>query len=176
VAATSAELAAVPEGVATLVCGVGPVEAAAATAAALAERRPDAVLHVGVAGGRGLHVGTLVLGTKAVYHDLAAAVPVVASVEPDTTLLAEAGAALPGALLLPIGTSAGVGRSAADAQVEAMEGFAVLRAAQLAGIPAVELRAIGNEVDEPDRAKWRLGEALAALEDAVPRVLAALRS
>ncbi|MBA2742462.1 MAG: 5'-methylthioadenosine/S-adenosylhomocysteine nucleosidase, partial [Actinobacteria bacterium] len=37
-----------------LVCGVGPVEAAAATARALALDRPEAVLHVGVAGVRGI--------------------------------------------------------------------------------------------------------------------------
>jgi futalosine hydrolase len=58
--------------------------------------------------------------------------------------------------------------------VEAMEGFGVLRAAALAGVPAVELRAISNRVDEPDRTRWQFQEALAALADAVPRALAAL--
>ena len=37
-----------------LVCGVGPVEAAAATARALALHPITAVLHVGLAGGRGV--------------------------------------------------------------------------------------------------------------------------
>jgi futalosine hydrolase len=55
-----------------------------------------------------------------------------------------------------------------------MEGFGVLRAAALAGVPAVELRAISNAVDERDRSRWRLDDALAALQEAIPRVLAEL--
>jgi nucleoside phosphorylase len=49
-----------------------------------------------------------------------------------------------------------------------MEGFGVLRAAALAGVPAVELRAVSNPVDEPDRGKWRVEDALNALRDALP--------
>jgi futalosine hydrolase len=56
-----------------------------------------------------------------------------------------------------------------------MEGFAVLRAAELAGIPALEVRAVSNAIDEPDRARWRFDEALAALEQALPRLLAEFR-
>ena len=56
-----------------------------------------------------------------------------------------------------------------------MEGFAVLRAAELAGIPAVEVRAVSNEIDEPDRARWHFGAALSALERALPLLLAELR-
>ena len=52
-----------------------------------------------------------------------------------------------------------------------MEGFGVLRACELAGVPAVELRAISNSTDEPDRSKWQFDEAFAALADAVCRVL-----
>ncbi len=55
-----------------------------------------------------------------------------------------------------------------------MEGFGVLRAAQLAGVPAVELRAVSNDPDDPDRGRWRIPDALAALADAVPRLLADL--
>ena len=58
-----------------LVCGIGPVEAAAATARALALRRPAAVLHVGIAGGRGLDPLAVVVGAEAVYGDLAAGSP-----------------------------------------------------------------------------------------------------
>ena len=50
----------------------------------------------------------------------------------------------------------------------------MLRACALAGVPAVELRAVSNAVGEPDRTKWRFEEALAALEDAVTRLAAAL--
>jgi nucleoside phosphorylase len=55
-----------------------------------------------------------------------------------------------------------------------MEGFAVLRACALAGVPAVEVRAISNEIGEPDRSRWELDTALAALADALPRLRAAL--
>jgi futalosine hydrolase len=55
-----------------------------------------------------------------------------------------------------------------------MEGFAVLRTAELAGVAAVEVRAVSNEIDEPDRGRWRFDDALAALASALPRLLAEL--
>jgi futalosine hydrolase len=154
-----------------LVCGIGPVDAAAATAAALAGQRPAGVLHVGLAGARSLAPPALVLGEEAVYEDIQAAIPVVAQLDPDAALLARARAALPEAHVLPIGTSARVG-AVAGCDVEAMEGFAVLRACALAGVPAVELRAVSNAIGQADRARWRVEEALAALADAVTRVVA----
>jgi futalosine hydrolase len=176
VAATEAELAGAA-GAETLVCGIGPVEAAAVTARALADGRPDAVLHVGIAGAIGIEPPTLVIGSEARYcdisGDLAAQIPRVERVEPAASLVAAARVALPEALVLPIGTTAHVGRGV-GCDVEAMEGFGVLRAAALAGVPAVEVRAISNAVDEPDRARWRFDDAFAALADAVPRLLAAL--
>ena len=75
--------------------------------------------------------------------------------------------------VLPIGTSGRVGGTA-GCDVEAMEGFAVLRAAELAGVPALELRSVSNAVAEADRARWRFDEAFAALRDAVARLLPAL--
>ncbi len=171
VAATERELGAVA-GVETLACGIGPVEAAAATARALAERRPRSLLHVGIAGARGLAVGTTVLGTEAVYCDLGASIPVVGRVAPDAGLLAALRSAFPDLPALPIGTSARVGGTADGLRVEAMEGFAVLRAAELAGVPAVEVRVVANEIDEPDRAKWRFDEALETLAEILPRLAA----
>jgi len=161
-----------------LVCGVGPVEAGIATARELALRPPTAVLHVGVAGARGITPGGLVIGSASLYADLSAEIPVVDHVEPDARLLEAAREALPDALVLPIGTSASVGGSRPQAdhtvRVEAMEGFAVLRACSRAGIPALELRAISNELSEGDRSRWRIGRALEALAEAIPRVLPAL--
>jgi nucleoside phosphorylase len=55
-----------------------------------------------------------------------------------------------------------------------MEGFGVLRACAQAGIPAVEIRAISNEISEGDRSRWRIGRALESLADALPRVLEAV--
>jgi futalosine hydrolase len=167
IAATDREIAAI-DGADALVCGIGPVEAAAATARALAERRPEAVIHIGLAGARTLEPPALVLGSESVYED--ARGPLVpARVVPDADLLARMRAALPDAHVLPIGTSAHVGGTSA-CEVEAMEGFAVLRACALAGVPAVELRAVSNAIDEPDRAKWRFDDALAALADALERL------
>jgi len=175
VAATDLELCGHPG----LVCGVGPVEAAVATARELALRPPSAVVHVGIAGARGITPGGLVIGSEAVYCDISAEVPVVERVEPDSALLASIRAAIPEALVLPIGMSAAVGGSIRDAygpRVEAMEGFAVLRACALAGIPAIEVRAISNELSEGDRSRWRIGRALEAISDALPRLMAALEA
>ncbi|HEY7730449.1 MAG TPA: hypothetical protein VH950_06055 [Gaiellaceae bacterium] len=176
VAATEPELCGRPG----LVCGVGPVEAAAATARVLALERPEAVLHVGLAGAAGLAQGTLAIGVEALYRDLAAAIPVVDRALPDAALLAAVREALPGAPVVPIVTGAAVSGPRAPhdhgLEVEAMEGFGVLRACELVGVPAVELRAIANEIGEENRDLWRLDEALAALAAALPEVLASISS
>jgi futalosine hydrolase len=156
----------------TFCCGVGPVEAALQTARALAERRSDAVIHVGIAGSRTLEPPALVLGSEAVYRDVLDPGSTLSRVErarPDAELLEQARAALPEAHVLPIATSGTVG-GGTGFDVEAMEGFGVLRACELAGVPAVELRAISNSPDETDRANWRFDEAFAALADALQRL------
>jgi len=166
VAATRAELGAFPESE-SLCCGLGPVEAALATARALAEHRPEAVLHVGIAGARSLAPPALVLGREAVYVDLEPELrlPHHRRVEPDPRLLAAARAALPQAHVAVIATSARVGGAPAY-EVEAMEGFGVLRAAAEAGVPALELRAISNGYTDP-RSAWQITAALEALAGAV---------
>ena len=169
VAATERELAPV-DGARALVCGIGPVEAAVATARALAEERPDAVLHVGIAGAHGLEPLTLVLGSEAVYCDAAGPLVPARSL-PDAGLLDRLRTAFPDAEVRPIGTSARVGGSH-GVDVEAMEGFAVLRACELAGVPAVEVRVVSNAIDEPDRALWRFDEAFAKLAETLPRLVA----
>jgi futalosine hydrolase len=121
-------------------------------------------------------VGELVVGAEAVYEDisgdLAARMPRVERLLPDPHLLDAVRGALPEAAVLPIGTTARVAAGRA-CQVEAMEGFAVLRACELAAVPAVEVRAISNRVDDP-RAEWRLAEALEALRQALPRLVDAV--
>jgi len=173
VAATERELAGA-EGAVTLACGVGPVEAAAATSRALCEQRPDVLLHVGIAGARGIDPPQLVIGSESVYEDAAGGKWVPARLQPDPRLVEAARRALPDAPALPIGTSARVGGTS-GCNVEAMEGFAVLRAAELAGVRAVEVRAVSNEIDEPERTRWRFDDALSALEAALPLLLAELR-
>jgi nucleoside phosphorylase len=160
-----------------LVCGIGPVEAAVSVARELAVTTPSAVLHVGVAGGRRLTPGALVVGTAAIYADLSAGIPVVDRATPDPELVASAQAALPESISLPIATKAGVsGPDDAEHEfrVEAMEGFAVLRACELAGVRAVEVRAVCNEIGEGDRALWMMRRGLEVLTDAIPRLLAVI--
>ena len=170
VAATGRELVPV-DGARTVLCGIGPVEAAVATARALAEERPSAVLHVGIAGARGLEPLTLVLGSEALYCDAAGPL-VVARALPDAELLSRLRAAFPDARVQPIGTSARVGGSHDVGEVEAMEGFAVLRACELAGVPAVEVRVVSNEINEPDRSRWQFDEAFSTLAELLPRLVA----
>jgi futalosine hydrolase len=173
IAATEGELAGIDRTAHdVLACGIGPVEAAAVTARVLAESRPRTVLNVGIAGAHGFDAPALVLGSEALYCD--AASPLVpARAMPDPGLLAAARTAWPDARVCPIGTSARVGGSS-GCDVEAMEGFAVLRACELAGVPALEARALSNEIAEPDRARWRFADALALLAASLPALLEAL--
>ena len=169
VAATERELL---DGRDTFCCGVGPVEAALQTARMLEQRRPDGVVHAGIAGSRTLEPPALVLGSEAVYCDVidpASTLPRVERARPDSALLEWARAALPEAHVLPIATCGKVG-GGTGFDVEAMEGFGVLRACELAGVPALELRAISNSPDEADRTHWRFDEAFAALADALQRL------
>ncbi|MBL8138174.1 MAG: hypothetical protein JNL48_16235 [Acidobacteria bacterium] len=173
VAATARELA--PSGGwRTLCCGVGPVEAAAATATALATRRPAVVVHVGIAGARrasGLVPAAIVVGLETIYCDLG--VPerfAPARLVTPATLVEAACRALPEAARRAIGTSGRVGHTS-GCDVEAMEGFGVLRAAALAGVPAIEVRVISNAIEDTDRALWRFDEAFAAVQALTPRLV-----
>jgi len=173
VAATEQELA--PSGGwQTLVCGVGPVDAAAATAAALAVRRPRAVVHVGIAGARrasGLVPPAVVVGTEAVYCDLDVPTRFAPHrLTPAEALVEAAMRAVPTAVRRTIGTGGRVGHTR-GCEVEAMEGFAVLRAAALAGVPAVEVRVIANAIEDADRALWRFDDAFAAVVAITPALV-----
>jgi nucleoside phosphorylase len=161
----------------TLICGVGPVEAAASTAAAIAEERPAAVVHVGIAGVRraaNIAPSSLVIGTESRYCDLEIPeewAPRIVVTSPQ--LIEAAHDAIPTATRIAIGTSARVGGTT-GCDVEAMEGFAVLRAAQRAGIPAIEVRAISNEIEEEDRTRWQFTAAFAAITAATPLLVSAI--
>lgn len=50
-----------------------------------------------------------------------------------------------------------------DPDVESMEGAAVFYACMVADVPFIEVRAISNYVGETDRTKWKLDEAIAAV-------------
>jgi nucleoside phosphorylase len=172
VAATEQELAAsgAENG---LCCGIGPAEAGIRTAMRLAELRPEAVLHVGIAGAPEIEPLSAVIGSEALYSDIvdpSSLMPRVERVFPAPELVEAARRALPNAPVLPIVTCARVG-GGGDCDVEAMEGFAVLRAAELAGVPAVEVRVISNRPAVVDRGQWRIEDALARLGEIVPPLL-----
>jgi nucleoside phosphorylase len=169
VAATEKELAAAgaTDG---LCCGIGPAESGIRTAMGIAELQPDAVLHVGIAGAPDLEPLSVVIGTEAFYADVvdpASLMPRVERAHPSPELVEAARRALPDAKLLPITSCARVG-GGGECQVEAMEGFSVLRAAELAGVPAVEVRTISNRPADSDRSLWRIEDALARLGEIVP--------
>ena len=174
IAATDRELVA-SNGWHRMRCGVGPVEAAAATATYIALHRPAAILHVGIAGARrrcALSPGTIVIGSESIYCDLAPRNPFSPRLlTTSATLITALQRAVPGALVCPIGTSAVVGGTR-ECDVEAMEGFAVLRAAELAFVPAIEVRAISNDIEETDRSRWHFDDAIAAITAATPRLVA----
>lgn len=189
VAATARELAS-SDSWSSLECGVGPVEAAIATAQALARERPLAVLHVGIAGARrdsGLTPGSMVIGSEALYSDLGVPEDWAPNrIEAPMILIAGIKRFFPHAITLPIGTSGYVGGGGGgggggveggagwNIDVEAMEGFAVMRAAQHAGVPAIEVRAISNEIEERDRTLWQFEKAFEAITSATPLLVAAL--
>ena len=176
VAATARELATSDRWTA-LVCGVGPVEAAIATASAINRARPSVLLHVGIAGARrarALAPASLVIGCAARYCDLSYAnswAP--RSVTAPAEMIAAVQRVLPTAPVLTIGTSAQIGGSN-NCDVEAMEGFSVLRAAQRADVPAIEVRAISNDIEESDRARWHFDAAFAAIRSVTPSLVAEL--
>jgi nucleoside phosphorylase len=172
VAATEKELAVV-RAEHTFCCGIGPAESGVRTAIGLAELRPDAVLHVGIAGAPELETLAVVIGSEAFYADIVDAnskMPTVERAYPAPELVEAARRALPDAPVLPITSTASIG-GGGDCHVEAMEGFSVLRAAELAGVPAVEVRVVSNRPADVDRGLWRIEEALGRLGEVVPSLL-----
>ncbi|MEV6206538.1 futalosine hydrolase [Kitasatospora sp. NPDC051914] len=168
--------------------GVGPAAAAAATAAALSAGRYRLVVSAGIAGGFAPHapVGGTVVASEIVAADLGADTPegfldvselgfggVRHRPAPGAVALAaKVLDAVPGPVLTVTTVTGSAERAAAlaarhpGAAAEAMEGFGVAEAAARFGVPALEIRTVSNPVGPRDRAAWRIGEALAALERA----------
>lgn len=157
-----------------LATGIGPVEAAASVAQRLATSKPECVINAGIAGG---FMGRAKLGDAfAIENDYFAelgleggapspAMPggarLVVQADSDPSLLETArtiGARIGNAIT--VATITGTQLRAEDlaarfeAEVEAMEGFAVLRCAAIAGVPAIELRGISNVVGPRETGGW----------------------
>jgi len=62
------------------------------------------------------------------------------------------------------------------AEVESMEGFAVLRAAEMAGVPAIELRGISNIVTDRARSGWDFDRGRAGLQKILTDLLSIVPS
>lgn len=178
-----------------LAAGVGPVAAAVSTAAALASAKSDydLVISAGIGGGfpGRAPIGSLVVANEMVAADLGAETPEgfcsldklgfgttriharVSLVERVTEALRNAGLPVYTGPVLTVSTATGTAASASElsaripgAAAEGMEGYGVAAAAGKYGIPVLEIRAISNPVGPRDRAAWRIGDALNALEAA----------
>lgn len=167
-------------GVKTLITGVGPVEAASAVAAALACGTYELVVGAGIAGafdgaaeiGDGVAVAEDALelgledGRAIVLPDGAR---VADRAHSDANLIGALRArgipALRGITVARVtSTEATAHRLAAlGAQVETMEGFSVLRAAERAGVAAIHVRGISNRVGARERSGWDFEAGLAGL-------------
>ncbi|MBT2427951.1 futalosine nucleosidase [Streptomyces sp. CB00316] len=172
--------------------GAGPSAAAAAAAFALASASASQpyglVVSAGIGGGfaPAAPLGSLVVASDIVAADLGAETPdgflPVTSLGfgrdrfvPPPALVREVATATGAAAgpVLTVSTVTGTAaRTAAllaahpGALAEAMEGFGVGEAAERAGVPVLELRAVSNAVGPRDRDAWRIGDALAALTEA----------
>lgn len=172
-----------------LVTGVGPVEAAAAVSRALAQSSYDLVISAGIAGAfeGAAEIGEGVVVADEIFElDLETAAPialpdgarVVDRASSDIALvdrLVERGFRSVRGITVPRvtatdGTAARL--EAFGVGVESMEGFAVLRSAEIAGVPAVEVRGISNYVCERSRSRWNFAAGAAGAE----KVLTALLS
>ena len=161
------------DGVDVLLTGIGKVAAASAVAAALARQRPSRVLNVGTAGAlrddlEGVHrIG------RVLEHDL--------DHEGLSQLLGEP---IPGEIVLDPGAPTvlatgdafvqdGVLRAAlaARAHLVDMEGYAVARACEAAGVPCSIVKVVSDTADEDAARSW--SERVDGLARTIAAVVAA---
>lgn len=168
-------------GVETIATGVGPVEAAAAIATALAGGRYELLVSAGIAGvfGDAAQIGDgVVVATETMTIALEGGEPIalpngertIEETHSDPALvrsLQTAGfAALRGVTVASVTSTDASAKALAarGAQVETMEGFAALRAAERAGVAAIEIRGISNRCGERARSGWDFAAGISGLE------------
>jgi futalosine hydrolase len=174
-----------------LVTGIGPVEATAATSRALATSSPSIVINAGIGGGfRGRaavgdafaieteHFAELGLEDGSPLPPLPGSVRLVQRIDSDAALVdlcSGIGARIGSAITVStITTSEARADSLAErfeAEIEAMEGFAVLRSAAVAGIPALELRGVSNLVGPREQGAWDFDAGARAVTALLDRFL-----
>ena len=163
-----------------LVTGVGPVEAASSVSRALAQSSYELVINAGLGGA----IDDIAVGDGVVVSDellelnLETGLPL--SLPPETHVVDRATSDLNlvdrlverGFRSVRGITGARVTASDPTAErlrslgvgVESMEGFAVLRAAEIAGVPAIEVRGISNVVGDRSRSRWDFEAGVRGLE------------
>jgi len=171
-------------------CGVGSVEAAVGTSRMLALADFTAVINAGIGGAfrGGASVGEAVLVTPETFADfgleghapltLPGGATLVESAYADFTLMARCNGlglrVVRGLTVTQVTTTDATAarlRQRYDVGVESMEGFAVLRAAAVARVPALEVRGISNYVGERRNAGWNFADGARAVVAALDRVL-----
>ncbi len=176
-----------------LVTGIGPVEAAAAVSRALAQSTYDLVISAGIGGA---FEGAAEIGEGVVVADdflqldletdaplaLPEGVRVVDRAGSDLVLvdrLVELGfRSVRGVTVTRVTATdeTADALAALGVGVESMEGFAVLRAAEIAGVPAIEVRGISNIVCERTRSRWDFSAGVRGAETILNALLSLLGS
>ncbi len=170
-----------------LICGVGPVEAAVQTTAALAElatagRLPDVVISLGSAGSQSLEHGRVYWVDEVAYRDMdatalgfpAGVTPFLA--EPASLTLASGPAGQPYARLATGGSVvSGEAYDAIDADMVDMETYAVVRAAAKFDVPVLGLRGISDgKADLTGLSDWT--DTLAVIDEGLAEALDLLKA
>ena len=174
-----------------LVTGIGPVEASAAVSRALAQSAYDLVINAGIAGAfeGAADVGDGVVVSDDFFQlDLETGSPI--ALPDGARVIDRAGSDLnlvDRVVELGFRSVRGVTVTRVTATdesakrlaqlgvgVESMEGFAVLRAAEIAAVPAIEVRGISNIVCERSRSRWSFQAGTTGLEKVLNALLALL--
>jgi len=176
------------QGVARLITGVGPVEAACAIAAELSRTRYRLLINAGLGGAfdgaAAIGDGTVV-ADDTMEVDLEDGTPLRLPQGLRTIELAQSNAALVermrsrgfsalhGVTVARVTSTEATARRLAErgAQVESMEGFAALRAADLAGVAAIELRGISNRCGGRESSGWNFEAGMFGLQRALVALL-----
>jgi len=171
-----------------LVTGVGPVESAACVSRALAQSPYDLVISAGIAGAfeGAAEIGEGVVVSEEIFEvDLETGIPlalpdgahVIDRAGSDLSLvdrLVELGFRSVRGITVPRVTATDATASRLGnlgVGIESMEGFAVLRAAEIAGVPAIEVRGISNIVCERSRSRWDFAAGVSGVEKVLNALL-----
>jgi futalosine hydrolase len=182
-----------PHGFNVVAGGVGTAAAAASTAKELSANNYDIVINAGICGGfiERTELASIVVASEIIAADLGAQTPEgfirldelgfgTTRIPVDQSLvnqvleaLQSAGLPVTAGPILSVSTVTGTAETTLEmikrvplATAEAMEGYGVAMAAQLYGVPILEVRAVSNIVGPRDRDSWRIKEALKRLESA----------